>query len=223
MSDWASELESDLQWREQELASLKRSAIANRGNEVAYRSTLRALWTMLYAHYEGFTKFCWDTFLDELHKREIDRAKLAEALKILSLETFFAEARGDTSSANLWDIFAQGLPDALQAIAKFPEKCRPSTESNLWPAVFRRGSARLGISCDELDDNEARMRALVARRNDIAHGQKMIIKSIGDYEPFEKAAFDLMHELALAVIQHLEEKIFLAGAEAANEGIGGIA
>lgn len=210
MSDWAIAIEKDLQWREQELASLKRSAIANRYFEVAYRSLLRALWTMLYAHYEGYTKFCWNTFLDEVHRHKIQRSLLSESLKILSLETFFSETRGDTSSVNLWGVFEEKLPTALADVATFPVKCRPSTESNLWPSVFRRESGRIGISCKELEESEARLKALVARRNEIAHGQKMTISSVEDYEPFEKAALNVMHELAIAVIDHLDQQVFLA-------------
>ncbi len=210
MTGWANELEKDLKWREEELVSLKRSAIANRNREVAYRSSLRALWTMLYAHYEGFTIFCWNTFLDELQRRAIHRRHLSEALRVLSLETFFAETRRDTSSTSLWHVFVRRLPDELETIAEFPEKCRPATGSNLWPAVFRRESERLGISCDELTENEARIKTLVARRNAIAHGKEMTIKSISDYEPFERAATNLMHELALTVIQNLDDQIFLA-------------
>lgn len=65
MTDWPALLEGDLQWREAELASLKRIAITNSGNEVTLRATLRAGWAMLYAHFEGFTKFCWELLLDQ--------------------------------------------------------------------------------------------------------------------------------------------------------------
>lgn len=209
MSGYSEAIEKDLAWREQELVALKRLAITNKENNVSYRSTLRAMWAMLYAHYEGFTKFCWDIYLDELDRREVQRAALSEALRVLSLEGFFKGVRKDLSSANLWMVFSGQLPDFLNEVADFPEKARPATESNLWPAVFRRETRRLGITCDLLDENEARLRSLVARRNEIAHGQKMTIDSIADYEPFEDAVLHLMHELGLLVIQHLDEGAFL--------------
>lgn len=45
-------LELDLKWREAELASLKRQAIISAKDSVAYRSLLRAMWALLYAHFE---------------------------------------------------------------------------------------------------------------------------------------------------------------------------
>lgn len=65
-------LERDLKWREAELASLKRLAITSSTETVAYQGLLRALWALLYAHYEGFTKFCWDTVLDHI-QAEVNR------------------------------------------------------------------------------------------------------------------------------------------------------
>jgi len=64
MTRWAREIENDLRWREAELASLKAHAISTRSNDVAHKAALRAIWAMLYAHYEGFTKFCWELALD---------------------------------------------------------------------------------------------------------------------------------------------------------------
>jgi len=207
---YSTAIERDLSWREQELASLKRMAIANRLHPVSYRSALRALWAMLYAHYEGFTKFCWDVYLDELQIRKVPRSKLSESLRILSLEDFFSRLRGDTSTMNIWRVFSGELKEHLEEAASFPRKCRLSAESNLWPDVFRRETSRIGIVCHCLDENEIRLKTLVARRNDIAHGEKMTVTSIEDYEPFEHAALMIMHELAILVLQHLEQDAFLS-------------
>jgi len=67
-------LEKDLQWREAELASLKRLAINATSNSVTHQSLLRALWALLYAHYEGFTKFAWDTLLDHIQGEKLTKA-----------------------------------------------------------------------------------------------------------------------------------------------------
>lgn len=206
MTRWTREIENDLKWREAELASLKAHAISTRDNQVAHRAALRALWAMLYAHYEGFTKFCWELALDEIQRSKTKREDLIDSVAIASLESFFATMRGDSSSENLWACFLSDLPAQLKVEAEFPENYRFSTDSNLWPEVFRRETSKLGITCPELDRCDALVKALVARRNKIAHGETMTINNLTEYEPFEQATTLVMHELAVAVLDLLDEQ-----------------
>ncbi len=60
MFDWAKQLGDDLTWREAELASLKLLVSEAEIGSVRRASLLRAIWVLLYAHYEGFFKFAWD-------------------------------------------------------------------------------------------------------------------------------------------------------------------
>lgn len=209
MSRWTTEIERDLNWREAELASLKGHAISTRHNLVAHKASLRALWAMLYAHYEGFTKFCWELALDEIERSKTKRKSLVDSVAIASLELFFASVRGDSSSEKLWACFLTDLPAQLEAHAGFPEKYRFSTDSNLWPDVFRRETSKLGITCAEMDRSEALVKALVSRRNKIAHGETMTINSLAEYEPFEQATTLVMHELAVAVLDLLDGKHYI--------------
>jgi hypothetical protein len=68
MTSWADQIEEDLKWSEAELGSLKIQAAAAPAKSDRQRALLRALRTMLYAHYEGFCKFCWDVLLDQMEK-----------------------------------------------------------------------------------------------------------------------------------------------------------
>jgi len=61
MDPWEYELEQDLNWREAELASLKVLVAEATAGTVSHQALLRALWAMLYAHYEGFCKFSHGT------------------------------------------------------------------------------------------------------------------------------------------------------------------
>ena len=58
--------------------------------------------------------------------------------------------------------------------------------------------------------NEGRLKALVSRRNSIAHGQKMIVRDLEEYAQYETAALLVMHELAVEVLSALETKSYLA-------------
>lgn len=215
MTDFATELERELRWREDELATLKHSLIYSRPKASPRHAALRALWAMLYAHYEGFTKFCWELVLDHVEAQGLSRSDLRECLAILSLEEFFAKTRGDTSAAGLWEAFRTGVPGELGRPARFSARFRLSTESNLWPSVFRAETARLGITCKQLDDNEKRLRTLVSRRNSIAHGEKMVIASFEEYMMYERAVLLLMHELAVEVLEYLGAGMYRAAGAAA--------
>lgn len=201
-------LEQDLQWREAELASLKRLAINADTEKVAYRALLRGMWALLYAHFEGFTKFCWDTVLDHVQSASIPTGDLDTKFALLALEPIFKDHRAKLDSSSIWSFFDEGLPQALLVAAEFPDDSRLKTESNLWPNIFERESDRLGIQCAELNKHRSRIKALVARRNDIAHGKNMVIATLTEYHEYENATLCLMHELAIKAIEIVEGKAY---------------
>lgn len=203
-------LENDLKWREAELASLKKHVVLADAGSVAQRGLLRALWAMLYAHYEGFTKFCWDTFLDEIQSSSIRIDELSEPFALLSLEKDFKALRGSLDSLSLWDFSTSNLPARLRSSASFPEESRLQTDSNLWPNVFERENWRIGISCSQLNAHRSMLKSLVSRRNEIAHGKDLSIRDLTEYQPYENAALSVMHELALSILHAVENKTYIS-------------
>jgi hypothetical protein len=208
MINWSQILEEDLRWRESELASLKRITVINKDNEDIYRCMLRASWALLYAHFEGFTKFCWELLLDQVQGRKVAVEELREDFLILALEKQFRELRGNLSSSVLWKFFRDDLPEVLHREAVFAPDCRLDTECNLWPNVFERECTRVGITSTVLQDSRARIKALVSRRNDIAHGKSMTIKSVDEYSEYEKAVLLVLHDLAVQVLDILENHTY---------------
>lgn len=201
-------LERDLQWREAELASLKVLFVKAEEKSVARSSLLRAMWALLYAHFEGFTKYCWDTILDHIQAEQLPRSDLDEKFAVLAFEKDFGGLRGNLASQAIWDFFHSEMPAALTKNADFPEELRLKTESNLWPNVFERETMKLGITCPELNKHRQRIKTLVARRNDIAHGKSMTIATINEYNEYENAAICLMHELALKTMEVAESELY---------------
>lgn len=200
-------LELDLKWREAELASLKRLAIISPIDSVAHQSLLRAIWALLYAHFEGFTKFCWDTIFDYIQSENIPAKQLNERFALLALEKEFKGLRGALDATSIWEFFDKTMPTALCNNASFPEESRLKTESNLWPNVFERETEKFGIICDELTIHRARIKTLVARRNEIAHGKSMTI-NLAEYHAYENAALCLMHELAIKAIEIIDAQTY---------------
>jgi hypothetical protein len=219
MTSWSEILEGDLSWREAELASLRRIAIVNEDNEIAYRCILRASWAILYAHFEGFTKFCWELLLDQVQAKKIAVEGLREDFLILALEKRFQLLRGDTSSSSLWKFYHDDLPNTLKKEASFFPDCRLETESNLWPKVFERECAKVGITSSLLQDHSSRIRALVDRRNDIAHGKNMTIKSITEYLEYENAVLLVLHDLAVQVVDILGKQMYIAAEQELQGGL----
>jgi hypothetical protein len=107
MSNWANEIEADLNWREGELAAIKIQILTtDRANQpVRYEALLRAIVTLLYAHYEGFCRFAWDLYLDTIQKQNIKRNQCREEVIKLSLRKRFKELRGDLSPDGVWKLF----------------------------------------------------------------------------------------------------------------------
>lgn len=209
MTRWKSELDNDLKWREDELASLKHHAISTRNSPVPHRAALRALWAMLYAHYEGFTKFCWELALDEIERSNVRRCDVLDTLAIASLENVFVEFRANTKSSRIWEFAKIELPNEMNGHAKFDSRCRFSTGSNLWPDVFLRETLKLGVRCSKVNESMIQLKALVSRRNKIAHGEQMVINTLNEYKPYEDAAKLVMYELACEIDDLLSNKLYL--------------
>lgn len=203
-------IENDLKWREAELASLKRMAITAPEGSVSRKSILRAMWALLYAHYEGFTKFCWDTIFDQIQSEKIPKTSLSDEFSLIAMERTFKELRGNMDTASLLKFFKNDIHNALSEHAEFPSEFRLKTESNLWPNIFERESARIGIVCPELDNHRARIKTLVGRRNEIAHGNGIIINTLSEYNEYEVATICLMHDLAIRTIELLDKKEYLS-------------
>ncbi|NET56252.1 MAG: hypothetical protein F6K47_08765 [Symploca sp. SIO2E6] len=210
MSNWLTQLEEDLDWRLTELAILKtQTALASKDSD-RYRALLRALWTMLYAHYEGFCKFAWDLYVDELQKAGYKRKDCQDEIAKLSLQKEFNRLKGDLSTESLWYFgqtdFRTMLEDTLD-FKDFQKELR--NKSNLYPQDFKDNSRRVYLNCTLIDQYKTELNALVTRRNDIAHGKKMIIKDLNEYKKYEDAAIEVMYELAIAIVDCLDQQLYL--------------
>lgn len=209
MSDWASEIEADLNWREAELAAIKSQIITTDRAEkpIRYEALLRAITTLLYAHYEGFCRFAWDLYLDTIQKQKVKRNQCCEEVIKLSLRKRFKELGGELSPDEVWNFFANELPALTNDTIDF--KIRLKADSNLKPALLKKNSTDAGLSCSMVDEHEILLKRLVSRRNSIAHGQKDIIRDITDYNKYENAAFAVMYELGISVIDCLDNQRYL--------------
>ena len=207
MADWAKELERDLDWRMAELVSFKALISSADTGTVRHTALLRAAWALLYAHYEGFCKFAWDLYLEALEKEKKSRLSYKDKIVCFSLEKDFKKLKGNLASDNLWSFCVDEFPKLLSEPVMFMTKLE--TEANLWPEVFTKNSEKVSLPTQMINIHNSKIRALVARRNDIAHGKKMIIKELAEYQEYEKAVISVINELAEGIIESLENKKYL--------------
>lgn len=188
------EITADLDWRETELGLLKiflqRKDITPRQHAVL----ARAAWSLLYAHYEGFCKFCLTLFFE----RAAVAAKNCQFLPIKTREfallSELKRIRQLPNSDLLTAIETFGSKVAATA-PKFPEV---DTKSNLWPSTLDQLLELADIKCSALNKNRLLLNALVGKRNGIAHGEA-VTANYSDYLRHENAAYEVMYELALLV------------------------
>src|SRR5919199_4990675 len=169
MSNWLKQLEEDLDWRLTELAILKKQAVLASKDSDRYRALLRALWAMLYAHYEGFCKFAWDLYLDELQKAGVKRKDCKDEIAKLSLQKQFKTLKKDLTPESLWNFGQTDFRTMLEDNLDFQVKLE--TQSNLHPDIFKKNSLKVCLTCTLVDQYEIELKGLVSRRNEIAHGQ----------------------------------------------------
>jgi hypothetical protein len=205
--DYSKQLEDDLSWREAEIGSLKVLISTSTKGSVREITLLRALWAILYAHYEGFCKFAWDLYLNAVEEDAAKRSACKEEIASLSLEKDFKNLKRDLTPDSLWNFCTVVFPKLLNEPTKFHFKLE--TQSNLWPHVFVSNTEKISLSTNMVNEHSNKLRSLVSRRNDIAHGQKMVIRDIDEYQKYENAALLVMHELAVGVIESIENKSFL--------------
>lgn len=221
MNKWWPLFEKDLKWRQDELAELKliilRLAPPGKGDtaSTAYRGMLRASWAMLYAHYEGFCLFAFTTYLDNLEKMKIPRGEFEEAIFRYSLEHHLPATRS-LPHKDYCDFLRNGLSKLLSEPINFPKSKKRKDDyelagrSNLWPKNLVECAANCSVALPSITEKDTRLKLLVGRRNDIAHGKETPVKDHDEYLQFEKYVLDVIEAVAKAVDDALRECSYLS-------------
>lgn len=202
------QIQSDLDWREAELALLRKQLALSKGRGVEV-ALLRANMAMIYAHYEGFCKFALGIYIDALEKIALKRGQLKWAIAASSLRNFHQELKGISDPGEFFTKIFLELEDKLAEKASFP---RPDHIANLWPNLLLEWLARLGLDRGEIEVHRARLESLVSNRNQIAHGKRLIVKDLKELDQYGEAASLAMHGVFLGITNALEKRLYLRGA-----------
>jgi hypothetical protein len=166
-------LDDGLGWRKTELASIKAAIQAIPATEISLptgRALLRSGAALLYAHWEGYTKDCCQSYLDYVAGRRLKLGELNDAFVMLG-------ARGAATASQ------SGDPSAvvrLLELVRRGSELRPkinrhnvvNTRSNLRHGVLCEIFDTLGLPVDHFELKVALIdRSLCDMRNEISHGR----------------------------------------------------
>ncbi len=210
---WEIELEKDLKWREDELAALRFAVTQTTFGTVPHKALLRALWAMLYAHYEGFCLYALSVFLDNVKRSGVARNKCKEPLMIISLEHKFTSFRREMSTQEKLTFCSTMFPTIMAAAIDFELDKQGdfvmNGRCNLYAKHLLDHCQRLCLTETCIEANKDKLGLLVTRRNAIAHGESVVVRDLDEYKQYEDAAIDAMHDLAVAIVDALDKKSYV--------------
>jgi hypothetical protein len=219
---WA-QLESDLDWRHEEMRLLSNS-VATLTREADRDLARRAQLVMLYAHIEGFSKVALSTYVRAINDlglkcRDVNENIVASAFVDIFHGVRFGDPKGK--------VFKRVLPEDA-GLHIFSRQCEfvaevgslmnravsvpdgaVDTESNLDSKVLRRNLFRLGFPVGRFASYEEDLDELVYRRHSIAHGDDFNPVRRDLYERLQRAAFHFMDELTLSIVESVESSEYL--------------
>lgn len=198
-------LYDDLVWRQREISDLKQ---VNRITDSSFKKTvLRASLPLIYAHWEGHIKFCASAYVSFVASKRAALGTLQYGYSLAELRP-----RLDRLISKYWLKTAQ--IDFLQDLGSI-EKARfgksgeqiVDTRSNLSMEVLREIGLVIGLDISSFEDEGSFIdKALLDRRNHIAHGRELPIEE-KDFEDVADRTIALMRMFNSAIqYAALEEK-----------------
>lgn len=206
MSTALETISRDLDWREREIAGMRILLLSESISEGQRMGLLRAAWAMLYAHYEGFCKEALTIYFDAISRSSAICSDLPSSTKVFALAQQMKRLR---HMAN--DDFLEAIVDFssrhLGVSPSFPEV---DTQSNLWPSVLLNLLKSADLSAEKVEEHEVKLKTLVSRRNEIAHGKNNLISEVSYYLTFENVVYDVIYDLALQIDHRLSRPPYSA-------------
>jgi len=195
--------DEEMIWRRRELSDMK---AAVKSADLAAKSVLlRAITTMIYAHWEGYVRSCAKRYFEYL---TIRRKRYAELERQIYVNTFlvrfdaFYQSRANIETRCR---LVNEILDGINGTFHYVPPALVDTKSNLSTDVVKEICLICSIDPSHFEEKRTLIdQLLLRRRNAIAHGQQEFIHE------------DDIHHLVgetLALMQHfstlLENKIYL--------------
>lgn len=194
----------DVEWREDELAAFRTEYTRTSKHTVKGRALRRAYLALLYAHYEGFCKKAWEEILIEVSRSGYPISRIRPSISCRFLKPEIAQLRSCSG--------AESVDTVLQFRQRLMDRIGPDYEkietSNLWPRVLNEVLEDFGMSHSYVEEKSVTLNSLVARRNDIAHGENVGIDD-NDLVAMHDAVWHVILELVIETVDFFGSRRFL--------------
>lgn len=223
IDDIIAQIEGDSLWRQDEIRFYQNTLISV-PDDADKKKFRRVLVVMLYAHFEGYTKFAFKVYVDALNANSI---KCKDALPCLVASTMDDVISSLSNQSKKSDFFRNTAPDdtklhTLSRQSEFIERLTEvgestisiphsvvNTESNLKPVVLQKILFRLGFNIDALHGIEGKITRLLISRNDIVHGEDRDGLDDSEYTSIRDMVFDMMQKIQMFISQALIHRKYL--------------
>jgi len=199
------QIEADLNWRETELAILRKQLLQTVVGSTQERAFLRANLAMIYSHYEGFCKLAFSILIDALNQLSLKRVDLRWQIASHSLSSFHSKLRNISDPELFFRELFSELDSHLNSVAEY----EGMETSNLWPDLLLKWQKRFCLNSSNVQNETARLTTLVKTRNQIAHGKNLTVANRAELDRHAHAATLAMHEVAIEIAESLEKRSFV--------------
>lgn len=178
--DTLQKIDADLIWRKRELTSIK--SIIDHSTEGNAPAIIRASICLLYSHWEGFIKCAGTHYLQYVCNQGKSASELKGnfvAIKFLSQLQEAAKSSKPSVVGGVVDFISSKWNDRL----RINHKNVIDTQSNLSSSRLKEILWIIGIETTSFETKSTLIdSSLVARRNNIAHGQPLDINTVEYHE-----------------------------------------
>ncbi|CAK7017938.1 MAG: hypothetical protein PARBA_00745 [Parabacteroides sp.] len=200
------EINSDIQWRMSELASLK--SIPLRYNLLPHHKEMLIKYTIpsIYALWEGFVKNSFELYIREINKLNIPIEEVHINVithTLSSYEKLYLEnpRMNFVSKKEFIEFYQTKISQPLNITNKIP------TKSNVDFVVINDILTRFNLNLLP-ETFESKLRKLLKFRNSIAHGETSLPAKLEDVTFFSQLVNDLMIEIIIRLDEGYKKQTF---------------
>lgn len=181
-------MDNELGWRIKEVGTFRVESA--KGGEKS-RAFTRAGVALLYAHWEGFVKRSAELYLEYVSNLGLRYEELTACFIVFGLKGKLNTLSGSRKTTTNIEA-VNFIRESLGQVAALKLSGAVNTESNLSSIVFENIANSVGVSTTPYETKFKLIdSSLVERRNKIAHGEFLDLKS-GDFGPLVDEILDLM-------------------------------
>nr|VFK52452.1 MAG: hypothetical protein BECKTUN1418F_GA0071002_100844 [Candidatus Kentron sp. TUN]VFK52980.1 MAG: hypothetical protein BECKTUN1418E_GA0071001_101144 [Candidatus Kentron sp. TUN] len=222
LESFRAQMEAEIQWRKEEiifLDNIQRSLEKDEDRKKIRRSIL----CIIYAHIEGFIKFAFSLYVDEINKEKLT---CSDVKPVIAAAAFHKEFNALKNEDKKSEIFKKELPDnshlhRLSREIEFIERINEyynytisipdeflNTRSNVGKDVIEKLLFQVGLEYEDLKDICPPLNRLLKARNDIAHGNRKLGIEDKDYDAFMKCLDSVIKSISRRIIKAYEKEEF---------------